>query len=468
MAEYIKTIGIVEPSYVIRKFLDWHQLPNLTDYLEAVHVQGLATSEHTTLLLKCYARMHKQEKLREFVRNEGCALKFDVTTAITVLRECGFIEEAKELAFRTHHHMDYIRLLIRDTKEYEAAVDYLHTLAFTEVDMLLQEEGQALLEYAGESTTDLLIDLCTGYTPCPTMMNEPTSLRTMPDLGTSRSMSASSSVLLRANGGELAAMKKDMEMVRQTAPATLRESLHESILSRSQNYDPEQISTAAPALLASLGTKVLEPVFGNPSTYVHLFASHTKLLKRFLEKVVEREKVCDCPTWNALLELLLRQERERREQGEIIPESESEVMKILQNPRANYDKEEALILVQTYHHLEGELFLYEENAMYSLLLQQYLKSNNSQAAIVLCKKHGEKKNALWIQLIMIIAKQNPVNEEFLTEILDYIEKSEVLPLLYVLQVLCENGHLQLKIVRKYIVHFMQKLKGLTEMVCDVT
>ena len=33
--EYVKTIGVIEPSYVIRRFLDAHRLPNLTEYLEA-------------------------------------------------------------------------------------------------------------------------------------------------------------------------------------------------------------------------------------------------------------------------------------------------------------------------------------------------------------------------------------------------------------------------------------------------
>ena len=64
---YEKTIGVIEPSYVIRKFLDAKQLPNLTEYLEALHKQGLANSEHTTLLINCYSKLNKQEKLKEFV-----------------------------------------------------------------------------------------------------------------------------------------------------------------------------------------------------------------------------------------------------------------------------------------------------------------------------------------------------------------------------------------------------------------
>ena len=42
-------------------------MPQLAEYLEALHEQGLANSEHTTLLINCYSKLNKQEKLKEFV-----------------------------------------------------------------------------------------------------------------------------------------------------------------------------------------------------------------------------------------------------------------------------------------------------------------------------------------------------------------------------------------------------------------
>lgn len=67
---YEKTIGLVEPSYVIKKFLDAQRLPNLTEYLESLHKQGLANKDHTTLLLNCYSKLGRREKLKEFVYDE--------------------------------------------------------------------------------------------------------------------------------------------------------------------------------------------------------------------------------------------------------------------------------------------------------------------------------------------------------------------------------------------------------------
>ena len=39
MTQYVATIGHMEPSYVIRKFLDAQRIHNLTSYLEELHVQ---------------------------------------------------------------------------------------------------------------------------------------------------------------------------------------------------------------------------------------------------------------------------------------------------------------------------------------------------------------------------------------------------------------------------------------------
>ncbi|CAE7776386.1 vps11, partial [Symbiodinium sp. KB8] len=51
---FAETIGFVEPSYVVRRFLAAPQTSNLVLYLEALHEKGHASAEHTTLLINCY------------------------------------------------------------------------------------------------------------------------------------------------------------------------------------------------------------------------------------------------------------------------------------------------------------------------------------------------------------------------------------------------------------------------------
>ena len=67
MKRYVETIGFLEPSYVIRRFLDAQRTNNLTTYLQHLHEKGLATSDHTTLLLNCYTKLKEDTKLNQFI-----------------------------------------------------------------------------------------------------------------------------------------------------------------------------------------------------------------------------------------------------------------------------------------------------------------------------------------------------------------------------------------------------------------
>lgn len=102
MSNYIKTLGHVEPSYVIRKFLDAQRVDNLTAYIEALHLHPTVrpSRDHTTLLLNCYTKQIHQDKLSEFVRNDEITKAIDVKTAINVLLKGSFYDEALELAKR--------------------------------------------------------------------------------------------------------------------------------------------------------------------------------------------------------------------------------------------------------------------------------------------------------------------------------------------------------------------------------
>ena len=102
MANYVKTLGHVEPSYVIRKFLDAQRVDNLTVYIEALHLHPTVrpSSDHTTLLLNCYTKQMHQDKLSAFVRNDEITKAIDVKTAINVLLKGSFYDEALLLAKR--------------------------------------------------------------------------------------------------------------------------------------------------------------------------------------------------------------------------------------------------------------------------------------------------------------------------------------------------------------------------------
>ncbi|XP_046491290.1 vacuolar protein sorting-associated protein 11 homolog isoform X2 [Neodiprion pinetum] len=162
--QYIKTIGKLEPSYVIRKFLDSQHIDNLTTYLQALHKQGQATGDHTTLLLNCYTKLNHTEKLKEFIMTKDREVDFDVEIAIKVCRQASS-EDALLLATKHGKHEWYLRIQIEDKAEYKGALEYIATLDFEEAESNMKKYGSVLIEHVPNEATQFLKRLCTNYRP---------------------------------------------------------------------------------------------------------------------------------------------------------------------------------------------------------------------------------------------------------------------------------------------------------------
>ena len=210
MLQFIDTIGYIEPSHVIRKFLDAQRIANLTVYLEQLHSKGFATADHTTLLLTCYTKLRYCDKLNKFVaqkslfaaaggviydpayirhlqrvhemalpksvllmhspyytRNDakgsgsGKSVGYDILSAIHSYRECSYLQHALFLAlmFGAHHH--YISLLL-ETGKHKEVLNYINSLPKHLAYFYILRHGSALLPYDRAGVTLLCIRLCTG------------------------------------------------------------------------------------------------------------------------------------------------------------------------------------------------------------------------------------------------------------------------------------------------------------------
>jgi hypothetical protein len=106
------------------QFLDTQRIHNLILYLEKLHHHGKATSDHTTLLLNCYAKLKDIKKLEEFIMAPG-DLKFDLDTAITMCRQGGYYQQAAYLAKKHGETELVVDILIEDSKSYDEALDYI-------------------------------------------------------------------------------------------------------------------------------------------------------------------------------------------------------------------------------------------------------------------------------------------------------------------------------------------------------
>ncbi|XP_048481068.1 vacuolar protein sorting-associated protein 11 homolog isoform X1 [Plutella xylostella] len=165
--QYVKTIGWLETSYVIRKYLESRHLEPLIIYLEELHKKGYATEDHTTLLLTCYVKIdqHDQQgKLKDFINSKDRAIEFDVDVAIKVVRQVS-ADDAITLAVQHGRHDWALQVMLQDKKQYTEALDYIADLEFDDAEMYMKKYAYTLIQNAPEESTELLKLLCTDYRP---------------------------------------------------------------------------------------------------------------------------------------------------------------------------------------------------------------------------------------------------------------------------------------------------------------
>lgn len=125
--QYIQTIGYLEPSYVIRKFLDVSQIEFLISYLEELHnhPNKLANHHHTALLLNCFVKQKSIEKLKEWMTRVSTSSNKNnneyTETAVKVCMDLDQTALAKDFAKRCKHHELYLRILIESKSESKGA-----------------------------------------------------------------------------------------------------------------------------------------------------------------------------------------------------------------------------------------------------------------------------------------------------------------------------------------------------------
>jgi len=165
VSQYIRTIGCLEPSYVIKKFLDSRRIGNLTVYLKALHRKGQATQDHTRLLLNSYSKLRDDTQLKHFIESyesyEEGNIKFDVDIALKVLREANFHELAIYLAKKHMKHELLYKVLIEDQNDCDAALDYMsEMLDPNEMAHHMKIYGRTMLKSCPEKTISMISTIC--------------------------------------------------------------------------------------------------------------------------------------------------------------------------------------------------------------------------------------------------------------------------------------------------------------------
>ena len=410
--EYIRTIGHLDSSVVIRKFLDAQQILHLTSYLEAYHkdINIKPMSEHTTLLIHCYTKKKNDASLHAFLglnmKSNSNNTRINIQSAVRALRDANYADEALELSRRDNDHPTYLQILLEtdedalmtkptrshdeiDADKYDKAREaliYIRKLPFLEAEITLLAHAKDLVSSAPHETTTLLMELCT-----PTSSNK-------------------------------------------------------------------------------------DQLFSNPEAYLPAFVdysdrekkfSHHEELQRFLWHVVKKESAT-VKVWNTLLELCLTSAMSAQDVDASTLASNN-VKTILEDKNAKYDVDQALVLVQRHGFSAGQLYLYEKRKMYHMIIQHYMDSGDHRAILSTGKKYGDRDSNVWRKILVyyanMSAEDTPLCEPYIIQALSYLSKQQssssgISPML-VVNILSKNKRITLAVIRDYLVQHCQVTAKIT-------
>ncbi|KAF9291984.1 hypothetical protein BGZ88_006635 [Linnemannia elongata] len=510
MGQYVRTIGRLEPSYVIRKFLDAQRIYNLTSYLQELHSSGLANADHTTLLLNCYTKLKDVKRLDEFIKTDS-DLTFDLETAIQVCRQAGYYEHAVYLAEKFEEHDLYLTVQIDDVKQYDRALAYMRRLGPIEADKNLQKYGKVLLTHLPEQTTQLLVDLCSGSLARAGSSSPTPGTASPVPTHTAGNHHAGFSMLPFAMGG--AAGTASPPVSSSASPnlghqATFSPKLHGGVHRDGSKYAPpsprtfmslfvdlpaylitflEKVSAnrwpvAASTNQSTMGANLKTPapnthlnkpgsigsskktVVGNDATDKGSISGASRFGLSNEQDMEERKAI-----WNTLLELYLADpptasssgkgqtmhvaELNRKSRDRII--KKEKCMKLLNDTEIPYDTNHALVLCHMAGFDEGIVFLYERMKMYTDILRLWIGRDDTAKVMECLRKYGPQEPSLY-PLTLSYFSSSPSRLTSATpdllKVLDHIDQQDLLPPLQVVQALSQTSVATIGMIKNYIGH----------------
>ncbi|ERN12390.1 vacuolar protein-sorting-associated protein 11 homolog isoform X1 [Amborella trichopoda] len=429
MSQYILTIGQLEPSYVIQKFLDAQRIYNLTSYLEKLHEKGLASKDHTTLLLNCYTKLKDVAKLDEFIKGEEDGVrehKFDVETAVRVCRAAGYHEHAMYVAKKAGRHEWYLKILLEDLDRYDEALEYISSLEPNQAETTLKEYGKILVEHKPFETVEILMRLCTGDGESgeeasnalyPSKLPSPTDFM---------------SIFIHQPKSLMEFFEKYTNRVKESpAHVEIHNTLLELYLSRDLSFP----LITQEGLITDVNNIKQSVPLNTVTTGVSISGDN---------KYKERDRL------------------QRLEKG--LGLLKSAWPSHMDQPM--YDVDLAIILCELNGVREGRLFLYEKMKLYKEVISCYMQDHDHEGLITCCKKLGDSSKggdpSLWADVLKYFGELGEDCSKEVKEVLVYIERDDILPPIIVLQALSRNPCLTLSVVKDYIARKLEQESKLIE------
>lgn len=424
MAQYILTIGHLEPSYVIQKFLDAQRIHNLTNYLENLHEKGLASKDHTTLLLNCYTKLKDVDKLNYFIKSEdGGEHKFDVETVIRVCRAANYHEHAMYVAKKAGRHELYLKILLEDLGRYDEALQYISRLDPSQAGVTIKEYGKILIEHKPRETILILLKLCTEEGK-PAKKGSLSMLPSPVDF---------INIFVHHPKSLMDFLEKYTDKVKDT-PAQVE--IHNTLLELYLSYDLTFPSMSQYTLNGDVDDK--ERISSGVSS---------------LSKSSSNGKV----SFDDDKSRSIRREKGLRLLRSAWPSDQ-------ENPL--YDVDLVIILCEMNAFRDGLLFLYEKMKLYKEVIACYMQAHDHEGLIACCKRLGDSGKGgdptLWADLLKYFGELGEDCTREVKEVLKYIERDDILPPIIVVQTLSQNPCLTLSVIKDYIARKLEQESKLIE------
>lgn len=426
MDQYINTIGHLEPSYVIQKFLDAQRIHNLTNYLEKLHEKGLASKDHTTLLLNCYTKLKDVEKLNIFIKSEDGVgeHKFDVETAIRVCRAANYHEHAMYVAKKAGRHEWYLKILLEDLGNYDEALEYIYSLEPSQAGVTIKEYGKILVEHKPVDTVEILLRLCTeeGVKPKKSS-SKSTYISMLP------SPVDFLNIFIHQPESLMDFLEKYTEKVKDSpAQVEIHNTLLELYLSNDLNFPSMSQATIGEEKAVASSSK-----YSNGSANVK-------------NEGLTKEK----------------NRQERHQKGLHLLKSAWP----LDQEHPLYDVDLAIILCEMNGFKEGLLYLYEKMKLYKEVIACYMQAHDHEGLIACCKRLGDSGKGgdptLWADVLKYFGDLGEDCSKEVKEVLTYVERDDILPPIVVLQTLSRNPCLTLSVIKDYIARKLEQESKLIE------
>ncbi|EME41059.1 hypothetical protein DOTSEDRAFT_74557 [Dothistroma septosporum NZE10] len=440
MQQYLRAIDNTEPSQIIRKFLDNQRIHNLIEYLEELHEHHKATSDHTTLLLNCYAKLKDVEKLEEFIKQPG-DLRFDLDTAIIMCRQGGYHDQAAFLARRHEEHGLVVDILIEDLKKYAEALAYIVRLEPQESYPNFMKYGTVLLEHCPAEATQLFIDYFTGnFRPKKdaVIVQETPADQQRAGFGTMATSAAQN----------LAALIPLPYMNTSTMPTP-----------PSRNGTQTTISQAQVIETITEGEYV-EYEVPKPRVAFSAFVDHPDQFITFLEACissngVKPENRSDLQT--TLFEIYLH--KASTSSGEEKTHWQTSAKKLIEEKNGSIDTSNVLLLSDLEKFREGTILVSEKQGLRFDVFRSYTAAKDTAGAIKALRKYGPEEPQLYPTALAYFTSDPKILQEAGDEVnavLQKIDDDGLMAPLQVIQTLSTNAVATMGLVKKYLSTTVQR------------